>query len=49
MVAKVGMSKARGKQWQTTPKNFAQNAVCQNHAGHLTWLWFLPKLAQGLN
>jgi hypothetical protein len=31
------------------PKNFAQDAAYQSHTGRLTGLWFLPKLAQGLN
>jgi hypothetical protein len=48
LAAKVGTSKGRGKQWNY-PQALAQNAVCQSHTGHLTGLWFLPKLAQGLN
>ena len=24
------------------PKDLAQDAVCQSHTGHMTWLWFLP-------
>jgi hypothetical protein len=31
------------------PKELAQDAAYQSHTGHLTGLWFLPKLAQGLN
>jgi len=27
----------------------AQDAAYQSHTGRLTGLWFLPKLAQGLN
>jgi hypothetical protein len=49
LAAKVGMSKGRGKQWQTTPKNLPRNAACQSHTGRLTGLWFLLKLVQGLN
>jgi hypothetical protein len=39
----------RGKQWQTIPKKLAQDAAYQSHTGRLTGLWFLSKLAQGLN
>jgi protoheme ferro-lyase len=38
-----------GEKWQTTPKKLAQDAEYQSHTGRLTWLWFLPKLAQDLN
>jgi hypothetical protein len=38
-----------GKQLQTTPKKLAQDAAYQSHTGHLTGLWFLSKLAQGLH
>ena len=31
------------------PSELAQDAACQSHTGRLTGLWFLPKLAQGLN
>ena len=31
------------------PKELAQEAACQSHTGCLTGLWYLPKLAQGLN
>jgi len=31
------------------PKELAHDAAYQSHTGHLTGLWFLPKLAQGLN
>ena len=24
------------------PQEFAQDAVCQSHTGHMTGLWFLP-------
>jgi hypothetical protein len=41
--------KIGGKQWQTTPNKLAQDAAYQDHAGCLTGLWFLPKLAQGMN
>jgi hypothetical protein len=43
MAAKVGKSKGRGKQWQTTPKNLTRNAACQSHTGRPTGLWLLPK------
>jgi len=48
-VAKVGTSKSGGKQWQTTPKNLAQDAAYQSHTSRLNELWSLPKPAQGLN
>jgi hypothetical protein len=35
LVVKVGMSKGRGKQWQTAPKNLRRNAACQSHTGRL--------------
>jgi hypothetical protein len=31
------------------PYELAQDAAYQSHTGRLTGLWFLPKLAQGLN
>jgi len=31
------------------PEELAQDASYQSHTGRLTGLWFLPKLAQGLN
>ena len=31
------------------PYELAQDAAYQSHTGCLTGLWFLPKLAQGLN
>jgi hypothetical protein len=31
------------------PKKLAQDAAYQSHIVRLTGLWFLPKLAQGLN
>jgi hypothetical protein len=31
------------------PYDLAQDAAYQSHTGHLTGLWFLPKLAQGPN
>jgi hypothetical protein len=31
------------------PLEHAQDAAYQSHTGRLTGLWFLPKLAQGLN
>jgi len=45
MAAKVGTSNGGGKQWQTTPQELAQDAVCQSHTGHMTGLWFLPSPA----
>jgi len=30
-------------------KGLAQDAAYQSHTGRVTGLWFLPKLAQGLN
>ena len=38
-------------QWQTTPKNLpsVQRVAYQSHTGRPTGLWFLPRLAQGLN
>ena len=49
LAAKVGTSKGGGKQWQTTPKLLAQDAVCQSHTGHMTGLWFLPARPLRLN
>ena len=49
LAAKVGTSKGGGKQWQTTPKNLPQDAVCQSHTGHMTGLWFLPTRPLRLN
>jgi len=31
------------------PQELAQDAAYQSHTGRLTGVWFLPKLAQGLN
>ena len=31
------------------PKELAQDAAYQSHTGRLTELWFLPKMALGLN
>ena len=31
------------------PQELAQDAACQSHTGRLTGLWFLLKLAQGMN
>ena len=31
------------------PKELAQDAAYQSHAGRLNGLWFMPKLALGLN
>ena len=33
----------------TYPQEVAQDAAYQSHTNRLTGLWFLPKLAQGLN
>ena len=49
LAAKVGTSKGGGKQWQTTPQEIAQDAVCQSHTGHMTGLWFLPTRPLRLN
>jgi hypothetical protein len=50
LAAKVGTSKCRGKQWQTTRMNLPRmHALCQSHTGCLTGLWFLPKPTKGLN
>ena len=49
LAAKVGTSKGGGKQWQTTPKNVPQDAVCQSHTVHRTGLWFLPTRSLRLN
>ena len=49
LAAKVGTSKGGGKQWQTTPQELAQDAVCQSHTGHMTGLWFLPARPLRLN
>jgi hypothetical protein len=38
-----------GKAMANYPYELAQDAAYQSHTGHLTGLWFLPKLAQGLN
>ena len=46
---KVGTSKRGGKQWQTTPKELAHDTAYHSHTSCLAGLWFLPKLAQGLN
>jgi hypothetical protein len=39
----------RGKAMVNYPYELAQDAAYQSHTGRLTGLWFLPKLAQGLN
>ena len=39
----------RGKQWQTTPQELAQDAVGHSHTGHMTGLWFLPARPLRLN
>jgi len=38
-----------GKAMANYPQELAQDAAYQSHTGHLTGLWFLPKLTQGLN
>ena len=45
----MGTSKGGGKQWQPTPKKLPRMQGGQSHTGRLTGLWFLPKLAFGLN
>jgi hypothetical protein len=45
----VGTSKCRRKQWKNTPKNLHRMQRARSHTGRLSGLWFLPKLAQGLN
>jgi hypothetical protein len=45
LAAKVGTSKGRGKQRQTTPKNLPRIQL----ARAIPVAWFLPKPAQGLN
>ena len=37
--------KAGGKVMANYPQELAQDAVCQNHNGHMTGLWFLPNPA----
>jgi len=49
LAAKVWTSKGGGKQWQTTPQELAQDAVCQSHNDHMTGLWFLPTRPLRLN
>jgi hypothetical protein len=39
----------RGKTMANYPKELAQDAAYRSHTGRLTLLWFLQKLAQGLN
>ena len=41
--------KAGGKAMANYPQELAQNAVCQNHTGHVTGLWFLPTRPLRLN
>jgi hypothetical protein len=38
-----------GKAMANYPQELAQDAAYQSHTGCLTGLWFLPKLALGLN
>ena len=45
----MGTSKGGEKQWQPTPKKLPRMQGGQSHTGRLTGLWFLPKLAFGLN
>jgi len=39
----------QGKAMANYPLELAQDAAYQSHTSHVTGLWFLPKLAQGLN
>jgi hypothetical protein len=39
----------RGKAMANYPQEFAQDAVCQSHTGHMTGLWFLPARPLRLN
>ena len=41
LAAKVGTSKG-GEAMANYPQELAQDAVCQNHTGHMAGLWFLP-------
>jgi hypothetical protein len=45
LAAEVGISKGRGKQWQTTLNNLPR----MQRARAIPVAWFLPKLAQSLN
>jgi len=49
VVAKVGTSKRRGKQWQTTTKNLPRMQCAKSHIGSTTGLWFLPDRLLRLN
>ena len=40
---------SRGKAMANYPQEFAQDAVCQSHTGHMTGLWFLPARTLRLN
>ena len=39
----------RGKAMANYPQEFAQDAVCQSHTGHMIGLWFLPARPLRLN
>ena len=39
----------RGKAMANYPQELAQDAVFQNHTGHMTGLWFLPARPLRLN
>jgi len=41
--------KSGGKAMANYPYELAQDPVYQSHTSHLTELWSLPRLAQGLN
>jgi len=38
-----------GKGMANYPQELAQDAVCQSHTGHMTWLWFQPAQSLRLN
>ena len=44
-----GNVQRRGKAMANYPHELAQDAVCQNHTGHTTGLWFLPARPLRLN
>jgi len=41
----VGTSKGGGKAMENYPQELAQDAVYENHTGHMTGLWFLTSPA----
>jgi len=46
---KSGNVQTRGKAMANYPYELSQDAAYQSHTGRLIGIWFLPKLAQGLN